>query len=156
MKIVNVRVDERLLHGQVAMVWTNTVKADRIAVVNDAVTKDEAQIAALTMAKPAGVKLSLLSKERALVRFKDGSYAGQNIFVIIKNIEDAAFLVENLGLKEINIGNVAAKPGSRSIKKSVSLTEDEIKIINDLENSGVKVKAQMLPTETSNSITTLF
>lgn len=47
MSIVNARVDERLIHGQIAMVWTNTVGATRIAVVNDQAVKDETIIAAL-------------------------------------------------------------------------------------------------------------
>ena len=46
MTIVHARVDERLIHGQVATVWTNTV-AQRIMVVNDAAVKDQLQIGAL-------------------------------------------------------------------------------------------------------------
>ena len=47
MTIVHARVDERLIHGQVATVWTNTVGAQRIMVVNDAAVKDQLQIGAL-------------------------------------------------------------------------------------------------------------
>ena len=66
MAIVHARVDERLIHGQVAMVWTNTVELPVIVVVNDAAVKDEMVIAGLKMAKPAGVKLSILSVKRAV------------------------------------------------------------------------------------------
>ena len=65
MAIVHARVDERLIHGQVAMVWTNTVGASRIVVVNDEAVKSEMIIAGLKMAKPTGVKLSILSVKRA-------------------------------------------------------------------------------------------
>ena len=61
MAIVHVRIDERLIHGQVAMVWTNTVGASRIIVANDEAVKDDMIIAALKISKPAGVKLSILS-----------------------------------------------------------------------------------------------
>ena len=47
MAIVHARVDERLIHGQVATVWTNTVGAQRIMVVNDSAVKDQLQIGAL-------------------------------------------------------------------------------------------------------------
>lgn len=156
MNIVNARVDERLVHGQVAMVWSNTVKATRLVVVNDEAVKDQMQIAALKIAKPAGIALSLLSKEKAKIRLTDGSYEGQNIFIITKNVDDMYFLAKEVGLKEINIGNVAKKEGSKQIKKSVSLTEHEMNLIKDLENNGVKVTAQMLPTEPKDSITTMF
>ena len=59
MAIVHVRIDERLIHGQVAMVWTNTVGASRIIVANDEAVKDDMIIAALKISKPAGVKLTI-------------------------------------------------------------------------------------------------
>ena len=40
MEIVNVRIDDRLIHGQVAAVWTLATKATRIMVVDDLVVKD--------------------------------------------------------------------------------------------------------------------
>lgn len=58
-EIVHARVDERLIHGQVAMVWTNTVGAPRILVANDEALKDEMVLSGLKMAKPAGVNLSI-------------------------------------------------------------------------------------------------
>ncbi len=82
MAIIHARVDERLIHGQVAMVWTNTVGATRIVVVNDAAVKDEMMIAALKMAKPAGVKLSILSRSRAIEKFAEKAYEGEKVFLI--------------------------------------------------------------------------
>lgn len=58
MEIVNVRIDERLIHGQVAAVWTNTLNATRIMVIDDMAAKDEIQKIALKMACPSTVKLS--------------------------------------------------------------------------------------------------
>lgn len=59
--IKHVRVDERLIHGQVATMWTNTIKATRIMIVDDAVVKNEMEKVALKTAVPAGVKLSILT-----------------------------------------------------------------------------------------------
>ncbi len=39
--IVNVRIDERLIHGQVATMWTNHLKVNRIMVVDNVVVKNE-------------------------------------------------------------------------------------------------------------------
>ena len=50
------RVDERLIHGQVAFAWTNSLKADCILIVNDAVAADKLRSNSLKMAAPAGVK----------------------------------------------------------------------------------------------------
>lgn len=153
MSIVNARVDERLIHGQVAMVWTNTVGATRIAVVNDQAVKDETIIAALKISKPAGVKLSILSKAKAAEKFKEGVYDEDKIFLITKNIEDMNEIIKDgVPIETVNIGNVAKKEGSVQIKKSVNLTDEDIELIKDMIADGIKVTAQMLPNESDQSI----
>ncbi|AUJ49952.1 PTS sugar transporter subunit IIB [Brachyspira hyodysenteriae] len=153
MSIVNARVDERLIHGQVAMVWTNTVGATRIAVVNDQAVKDETIIAALKISKPAGVKLSILSKAKAAEKFKEGVYDEDKIFLITKNIEDMNEIIKDgVPIETVNIGNVAKKEGSVQIKKSVNLTDEDIALIKDMIADGIKVTAQMLPNESDQSI----
>lgn len=153
MAIVHARVDERLIHGQVAMVWTNTVGATRIVVVNDAAVKDEMIIAGLKMAKPAGVKLSILSKKRAVEKFAEKSYEGEKVFLITKNIGDMAELVAaGMEIPSVNVGNVAQREGSKQIKKSVNLTEQDIVDIKDIIAKGIPVTAQMIPNESDQSI----
>ena len=70
--IVNFRLDERLIHGQVATFWTRTLQADRIIVADDDVLKDEIGVSALKAAVPSGVHLSILSVDNAAARLKCG------------------------------------------------------------------------------------
>ena len=153
MSIKNARVDERLIHGQVAMVWTNTIGATRIVVVNNEAVNDESIIAALKISKPAGVKLSILSKEKAVNKFKDGIYDEDKVFLITKNIQDMSDLIEGgIQIESVNIGNVAKKENAIQIKKSVHLTEDDISLIKNMIANGIKVTAQMIPNESDQSI----
>lgn len=157
MAIVHARVDERLIHGQVAMVWTNTVGATRIVVVNNEAVKNEMIIAGLKMAKPAGVKLSILSVKRASERFAEKAYEGEKIFLITKNIADMVFLIKaGLPITTFNVGNVAKREGSRQVKKSVQLTAQDIAEIMEMAAQGVSVTAQMLPNESEQSILNLL
>ena len=153
MSIKNARVDERLIHGQVAMVWTNTIGATRIVVVNNEAVNDESIIAALKISKPAGVKLSILSKEKAVNKFKDGIYDEDKVFLITKNIQDMSELIEGgIQIESVNIGNIAKKEDAIQIKKSVHLTEDDISLIKNMIANGIKVTAQMIPNESDQSI----
>lgn len=153
MAIVHARVDERLIHGQVAMVWTNTVGASRIIVVNDEAVRDEMMIAGLKMAKPAGVKLSILSVKRAGEKFAENAYEGEKVFLITKNIGDMVSLIKaKVPIPAFNVGNVAKREGARAIKKSVQLTDQDIEQIREVVGQGVAVTAQMLPNESDQSI----
>ena len=153
MGIIHARIDERLIHGQVATVWTNTLGANRIMVVNDLAVKDQMQIAALKMAKPAGVKLSILSKRKAVANILAGKYDEDKVFLITRDIPDMAYLIDNdVPLESFNVGNISQKEGSRPIKKSVALTEEDIQIVERLIQNGTNITAQMIPSESKESI----
>lgn len=147
------RVDERLIHGQVAAMWTGLLGVTRIVVVNDAAVKDEMLIAALKIARPAGIKLSILSKNKAVEKLKQNAYPGENLFVITKNIADMMFLIDRgVEIRKVNIGNLAKRETTIELKRSVYVTEQDILDIKDLVNRGITVTAQMVPTDSDRSI----
>ncbi|MDZ5001597.1 PTS mannose transporter subunit IIAB, partial [Clostridium perfringens] len=84
MEIVNVRIDERLIHGQVAALWTNKLGITRIVVVNNEIIKDQIQKMALKIATPVGVKLSILSVDTAVNNLKINKYEKDKILLITK------------------------------------------------------------------------
>lgn len=61
-----VRVDHRLLHGQVAMAWTQSLDVDCMLIANDAIMKDEIRKTTLKLAKPNGVKLVMKNIEDSI------------------------------------------------------------------------------------------
>lgn len=153
MAIIHARVDERLIHGQVAAIWTGLVGATRIAVVNDDAVKDEMMIAALKIAKPAGVKLSILSRKKAVEKLQSDVYDSDRLFVITKNITDMKYLIDNgVSIYEFNVGNIAKREGAREIKRSVYLTQDDIASVRVLAEAGVNITARMVPNESDKSI----
>lgn len=60
------RLDERLIHGQVAFAWTNSLSADCILIANDAVAKDKLRSTSLKLAAPSEVKFVVKSVEDAI------------------------------------------------------------------------------------------
>lgn len=155
--IKHLRIDERLIHGQVATVWVNFLGCDRIIVANDEAPKSEMQVAALKMACPTGVKLSILSVKKASENIKAGKYDSDKVFLITRNVADCKRIVDSgAELPSVNVGNLAHKEGMQKIKKSVSLSDEEIAIIREIINTGLKVTAQMVPDESDAGIETFF
>ena len=142
MTIVAARVDERMIHGQVAMVWTNTVGANRLMVVNDAVVRDDMAIQGLKIARPAGKKLAISSVAKAIENLQNGKFAADQVFVITRNIPDMAKLIDGgVPITSFNVGNLSEKPGSKKIKPSVALTADDIAMIRRLLKQGITITA---------------
>lgn len=148
MEIVNVRVDDRLIHGQVAAVWSLTTKATRIMVVDDLVVKDVVNKEALKMACPSQCKLSILTVEKAAANLCAGKYDGERVFIVAKGPGTIRRLYEaGFHMDQVNVGNMGGKQNTRMLKKAVSVTEEDVEDFLYLDGKGVKVTAQMVPSD---------
>lgn len=144
--IVHIRIDDRLIHGQVAAFWTNALSVSRIMVINDEVAVDEMQKPLLRMVAPASVRTSIIDKETAVKNILAGKYEGQRVLAILKNPKDIWDIKEaGLKIKEINVGNMAAREGTRSIKRSVNITDTDEVYFKKLLEAGVDINAIMVP-----------
>lgn len=145
------RVDHRLLHGQVAFTWIRQVGADCILIANDAVAKDELRMSVLRMAKPQGVKLVMKSVDDSIKALTSGVTDKYNLFIITESIEDAWRLCKAVpAIRELNIGGVEVEDGKRQISEAVFVSDEECARIRELDAAGVHVFVQMTPSERSD------
>lgn len=142
-----IRVDYRLLHGQVAFSWTQALGADALLLVSDTVKNDPLRMKALRLAKPQGTKVVIKTTEEAIQQIKSGVTDKYKLFIICETLTIAADLVEAIGAKSINLGNMPFKEDKKQVLKSIFLDQKDINIIRDLENKGVNLFAQMVPSE---------
>ena len=105
--IIHIRIDDRLIHGQVATMWTNNLGATRIMVINDEVANNDLQKSVLRMAAPSNVSTSIISRDTAVKNISLGKYRGQRVFIVVKSPLDILHLVNNgLDIKKVNVGNM--------------------------------------------------
>ncbi|MGL5347627.1 MAG: PTS system mannose/fructose/N-acetylgalactosamine-transporter subunit IIB [Peptostreptococcaceae bacterium] len=146
--IVHIRIDDRLIHGQVATRWSTGLGATRIMVANDQVAADEMQKSILRMVAPPGIATSIISKDTAATNILAGKYASQKVLIVLKNPMDALDLMEKgLQITDINVGNMAKRDNTVQIKKSISVTDEEVKAFKTLMDKGVNLTARMVPDE---------
>ena len=146
MEIVNIRIDDRLIHGQVAAVWSLVTQASRIMVIDDDVIKDVVNKEALKMACPQRCKLSILSAVKAATNLIEKKYEGERVFIVVKSpktlcdVYDAGFHFDL-----VNVGNMGGKTDTTMVKKAVSVSEKDITNFKYLASKGIKITAQMVP-----------
>lgn len=139
-----VRVDHRLLHGQVIFSWTKQLSVNYIIVVDDFVSNDPISVMALSIAKPADCELSIIpfSKLREIV----DSCANKNVMILVKGPAQAKQLCDLLPeVKEINYGGIANKKNSKSYGKAVFLNEEELQDTRDILAKGIEIFVQQVP-----------
>lgn len=122
--IIAVRIDGRLIHGQVANLWTTKLNITRIIVVDDKVSQSAIEKSGLKLATPAGVKLSVLPYARAAENILAGRYDSQRLLIVAKKPHYLLKLVEaGVPLEEINVGNMSQSDTTTSITRSVNVDE---------------------------------
>ena len=87
--VIGLRVDERMLHGQVAVTWMGQLSPDSILIANDEVVNNEMSKMALKMVKPEGVKMAIRSIDDGAEVLNDKRAKNLKIFVIVRTIQDA-------------------------------------------------------------------
>lgn len=151
--IIHIRIDERLIHGQVAAFWTNALKATRIMVVNDEIAKDSNEKAILRMAAPSSVATSIITQEKAVHNILHKRYGQQRVLMILKSPRDAVELIEKgLPIETINIGNMSAKKNTVAIKNSINITPQDRADFEQLIKRGVKLTVQMVPDDKNEDL----
>lgn len=141
--IVLTRVDDRLLHGQVAFSWLSAVMAKTIVIANDQYAQNPMLKMSLSIGKPPGVELLVLTKQQAIVELQKQS--DKKVMLILQNIADMAEVAAALHLPEVCIGGVREGTGKRLVYNSVYLNDEEIQMIETLMANGTHVYIQDVP-----------
>lgn len=152
--IVGVRIDFRLIHGQVANLWANAKQVSRFMVVDDQLATDDMQKQVLRMACPAAVKLSVLPLEKASANIQAGKYDAQRLFILAKKPETLLRLIESgVQLPEINVGNMSSLNEVKRLGLNIGMDEGDIEAFKKLQEKGIHMYAQMVPSDTPSDFT---
>lgn len=151
MAITAVRIDGRLIHGQVANLWTTKLGVSRIMVIDDKVAASDIEKSGLKLARPTGVDLSVLPEKTAADHIKRGGYDSQKVFIVVKRPQVLLDLVnDGVELDTINVGNMSQTDETTQITNSINVVQDDVDAFNALHEKGVKITQQMVPGDSAN------
>ena len=142
--ILDVRVDDRMVHGLVATSWIPAAKATRAMVVNKRASESDMTRNALKLGTPAGVNLSVLAPEKAIANILNGNYTNQRVFLVGRYIKDIYDLYKG-GVKfaRVNLGNVTQNVGkTTSLDKTVRVSDEELVMLREMRDAGIKITCQ--------------
>lgn len=149
MAVVHMRIDNRLIHGQVTVTWVQSVNANHLIVCNDKVAVDPIQKMMLPQAA-RGVRTSVLSVADTLAYTAKPEAQAEKIMIIAKFPADGLALVEG-GLKplEVNVGNQAPIGGTKfkMVTNSVAVTIEDAEIYRKIGQLGFLLTHKMMPSD---------
>lgn len=147
MAISLVRVDDRVIHGQVLTQWTRINPCEGIVVVNDYLAENKELGQVYKNAAPANIKVHIFNFEKALVKVNEAKQSSKNYFLITKSPIELSRLVEN-GVdfgKEIIYGPSSFRPDTVAVGPNQSLTKGEMDACEVLHSHGINIMFKLTP-----------
>ena len=147
--IALVRIDDRLIHGQVVVGWTKRFSIDHILAVDDEVANNAFQAKLMKMATPVGCTSDILTIEKAIEALSSEKLARKRVFIVAKGAKELLALMDaGIALPEnINVGNVRQKDG-KTVVSYILISEDDLPNWYALSDK-VRLTAQLTPDQTS-------
>jgi PTS system mannose-specific IIB component/fructoselysine and glucoselysine-specific PTS system IIB component len=141
------RVDERLIHGQVVVGWARRLKPRRIIVVDDDLAADPMEQSIYRTGLPEGLVADFWSEEEAVARLPEAAASREPAFVLTAGLRTMANLARRgVSIPEINVGCLHRTAGRNPVLPYVCLDESDERLIEELEEEGVRVVARDVPT----------
>ena len=148
MKITLARVDDRLIHGQVTVGWSQKLRPDRIVLVNDSIAADPWQARVYRSSVPPEIAVSILSVADAsdLLCGDGGLGVNESLILLTASPAEMAQLAwRGVPLARINIGGLHFSPGKQELLPFVFLGPQDLLDLLALAEAGYELFAQQVP-----------
>ena len=156
-KIAHVRVDTRLLHGQVATTWTKTVSPDRIIVVSDGVAHDQLRKTMIEQAAPPGVPANVVPISKMIEVTKDPRFGATKAMLLFENPQDLLACVEGgVDIKEVNLGSMAHSVGKVVVTQAIAMDQNDYDTIEKLAAKGIKFDVRKVPADSPENFDSMM
>lgn len=148
MKIGLARIDDRLIHGQVATRWTKETGVSRIIVISDEVANDHVRKTLLTQVAPPGVTAHVVDIAKMIRVWNNPKYAGERVMWLFTNPTDVERVVaQGVNITSVNIGGMAFRQGKTQVTNAVSVDEKDIAAFRQLNARGIELEVRKVSTD---------
>lgn len=145
--IQRIRIDDRLLHGQVAFSWKSKLGFNAIVIASDKAAADPMRRQVMKMCCPEGVKLAVRTVEGAADLLKNSRLKPMKVFVVCPDPQTARLLLRLIPDRPVvNLGGMQAAEGRRVFSRMVYMNDEEAAALDELAAEGVTIEVQEVPT----------
>ena len=156
MPLCLVRIDDRLIHGQVVLGWVRAMKPDRIVVANDRIAGNSWERKFYTSSVPAQIKVSFLELEETARQLLNNLFKNEVVMILFESVKDVYSVVEKgATFHEINVGGLHYREGARELLPYVFLTDEDKVYFRELVKKSVTLLAQDIPGNAPRNINSL-
>lgn len=148
MDIQLIRIDDRLLHGQVAITWAKDTRISRILVVSDEVAANPISKALVSQAAPPDIKSHVITLDKLVEVYFHPSFLNVKVLLLFTNPTDVATIYKRgVYFKTVNIGGMKFTEGKKMITHFISVDERDIEAFKFLDSKGIELEVRKVPSD---------
>jgi mannose/fructose/sorbose-specific phosphotransferase system IIB component len=153
MPLVQVRIDDRLIHGQVVVGWRSVLKPQRILLCSDEVANSEWQRTIYMSAVTNDTAASVLTLKDTIAALTKHEFDRERLLLLVDTPKTIVQLVDaGVEIKEVNVGGMHFRPGKNQIAPFIFVDEEDISNFRLLHDKGIKLDGRDVPTRSSIDI----
>lgn len=145
MAIELVRIDDRLIHGQVATTWTRNFEIEQILIIDDKTKNDPVQASVANFAVPAGVKVIIFGVDQFAEVMKKTQIKKRTMLLFTNPVDILRLVNDGLEISEVNAGGMRFRDGRNRLSKAISVTEEEDQAFRSMMDKQIHINVQMVP-----------
>ncbi|MDR0820565.1 MAG: PTS sugar transporter subunit IIB [Endomicrobium sp.] len=157
MPIVLVRIDDRLIHGQIVQGWLKILDVNIILVVSDIVTLDTVQQMLMTMAVPGNIKLDIKNLKDATNVITSRQYDRERVMILAVSPSDILYMIEaGADFKSVNVGGMHFINGKRQLLHNLCVNDSDVESLYKIHIKSIEIEGRILPEDEKKDIMSLI
>ena len=157
MSLVLVRIDDRLIHGQVTVGWGGHLNPDRIILISDEIAGNEWEKELYQNCVPFNISVSILSVNDAVNTLKHSQFDNERVIILVDSPSVLVEMVKcGVTLQQVNIGGMHFKENTKKILSYVYLSDKDIQDFRFLEEFNIELVCQDLPQSKKENLSELL
>jgi PTS system mannose-specific IIB component len=146
MAIVLIRVDDRLVHGQIVQGWLKTLDVDAVLVISDLAANDKIQQTLMELALPSSIRLDVKTLKGATISLINGEYGKENIMILTVHPSEVLYMIEKgLKITSLNIGGMHFISGKKQLAENICVDDEDIRNLYQIYSKGIEIESRVLP-----------
>ena len=152
MTIEFVRIDDRLLHGQVVTTWIKKYEIEQVIIVSEEVANDKLRQTILKTAAPEGIKVVFFSPEKFISVYHTVPIKRRTMMLFTNPKEVWECVDGKVDFNYLNVGNMSKTDVNKKITAGVAVTDADRNYFKNIIDKGIKVEIQMVPNDKSENM----